>query len=160
MKTSCAIIFQKWLKFVPLLPKHRLSATELAQLHQQAFTKERPWSALEFKNLIAQPGVFLTCSSHCFALGRLVVDEVEILTVACAPSHQRQGLARQIIVQLLDEATSHGSVWSFLEVASDNTAAISVYQGLEFEEVGQRKNYYKRKDTAPCDALIFRKYLI
>jgi hypothetical protein len=31
---------------------------------------------------------------------------------------------------------------------------------LEFEEVGQRKNYYKRKDTAPCDALIFRKYLI
>ena len=101
-----------------------------------------------------QPGVFVI-SSHCFALGRLVVDEVEILTVACAPSHQRQGLARRIIAQLLDEATSHGSVWSFLEVASDNTAAISVYQGLEFEEVGQRKNYYKRKDTAPCDALIY-----
>ena len=143
-----------------MLPKHRLSAAELAQLHQQAFTKERPWSALEFKDLIAQPGVFLTCSSHCFALGRVVVDEVEILTVACAPSHQRQGLARRMVAQLLDEAVSHGSVWGFLEVAADNIAAISLYQSLEFEQVGQRENYYRRPDTVPCDALILRKSLI
>ena len=148
------------MKSAQLQREPSLTPAALAEIHNQAFTQERPWSAIEFEDLMQQPGVFVISQSHCFVLGRLVVDELEILTVACAPSHQKQGHARAVMLNLLNRAACNGGLWSFLEVASDNTAAISVYQGLEFEQVGQRKNYYKRKDTAPCDALTFRKYLI
>ena len=33
---------------------------------------------------MAQPGVHLSATRECFAMGRLVLDDVEILTVACA----------------------------------------------------------------------------
>ena len=40
-----------------------------------------------------RPGVHMSAVPGCYALGRLVLDEVEILTVACAAVAQRQGLA-------------------------------------------------------------------
>ena len=107
-----------------------------------------------------QPGVCVISQSHCFVLGRLVVDELEILTVACAPSHQKQGHARTVMLNLLNRAVCNGGLWSFLEVASDNKPAISLYKGLGFAQVGLREGYYKRKDGAMLDALIFRKNLI
>ena len=132
----------------------------MAEIRNQAFRQERPWSAIEFEDLMQQPGVFGISQSHCFVLGRLVVDELEILTVACAPSHQKQGHARTVMLNLLNRAVCNGGLWSFLEVASDNKPAISLYKGLGFAQVGLREGYYKRKDGAMLDALIFRKNLI
>jgi len=107
-----------------------------------------------------QPGVFVISRSQCFVLGRLVVDELEILTVACAPSHQKQGHARTVMLNLLNRAACNGGLWSFLEVASDNIPAISLYKGLGFAQVGLRKGYYERIDGAIFDALLLRKNLI
>ena len=137
-----------------------LTPAALAEIHNQAFTQERPWSAIEFEDLIEQPGVFVISQSHCFVLGRWVVDELEILTVACAPSHQKQGHARTVMLNLLNRAVCNGGLWSFLEVASDNKPAISLYKGLGFAQVGLRKGYYKRIDGAIFDALLLRKDLI
>ena len=42
-----------------------------------------------------------------------------------------------------------------LEVRPSNTAAIALYEGFGFEEVGRRKNYY---DLPKEDALILTRY--
>ena len=143
-----------------LQPNRSLTTIELAKIHYKAFTKERSWGAIEFENLIEQPGVFLISQSECFVMGRLVVDELEILTVACAPSHQNQGYARAVVSKLLHKAACNGGLLGFLEVASDNMPAISLYEGLGFAQVGLRKGYYKRIDGASFDALVFSKKLI
>ncbi len=137
-----------------------LTSADLAQIHYQAFTTERSWSAMEFEALMGQSGVFVISQSHCFVLGRLVVDELEILTVACAPSHQKQGHGRAVVAKLLDQAAWNGGLWGFLEVASNNNSAISLYNGLGFAQVGLRKGYYDRKAGPSVDALILRKPLI
>jgi len=45
-------------------------------------------------------------------------------------------------------------------MAADNLAAKALYNKLEFELVGRRSDYYKRKDGIRCDALVLRKRLI
>ena len=106
------------------------------------------------------PGVCVISQSECFVMGRLVLDELEILTVACAPSHQNLGYARAVVVKLLDKAACNGGLLGFLEVAADNMPAISLYKSLGFVQVGLREGYYKRSDDGYFDALIFSKKLI
>ena len=36
----------------------------------------------------------------------------------------------------------------YLEVSEDNNIAIALYKGLGFEEIGARKNYYRKGSTA------------
>ena len=106
------------------------------------------------------PGVCVISQSECFVMGRLVLDELEILTVACSPSHQNQGYARAVVLKLLERAAYNGGLLGFLEVSADNMPAISLYKGLGFVQVGLREGYYKRKNGAILDALIIRKDLI
>ena len=108
---------------------------------------------------MAQPGVHVRAVPGCFAMGRLVLDELEILTVACAVQAQRRGLARQVMLSLCEALVVLGARSVFLEVAADNAPALGLYKSLDFEQVGQRSQYYQRRDGTKCDALIFRKLL-
>jgi len=113
----------------------------------------------EFQGLMEQTGVHMSAVPDCFALGRLVLDEVEILTVACAVEAQRRGLARQVMLSLFEASAVLGGRSVFLEVAADNVPALGLYKSLEFEQVGRRSGYYQRSDGTQCDALILRKSL-
>jgi ribosomal-protein-alanine acetyltransferase len=67
----------------------------------------------------------------------------DIQTVTVAPRARRNGLARSMMLQLLDEARRRGAGELFLEVRHDNEAAQALYAELGFEVVGVRKRYYK-----------------
>jgi ribosomal-protein-alanine N-acetyltransferase len=108
---------------------------------------------------MAQPGVHMSAVPGCFAMGRLVLDEVEILTVACTVGAQRQGLARRAMLALIDTSAVMGARSVFLEVAADNAPALGLYKSLDFEHLGLRAHYYQRRDGTKCDAFIFRKLL-
>ena len=108
---------------------------------------------------MVQPGVHVRAVPGCFAMGRLVLDELEILTVACAVEAQRRGLARQVMLSLFEPSAVLGARSVFLEVAADNVPALGLYKSLEFEQVGRRSGYYQRRDGTKCDALILRKSL-
>lgn len=124
----------------------------LATTHAAAFLKERPWSESEFASLLTGHGTILTGDAAAFAMGRVVLDEVEVLTVATHPDHRRTGLARQRVVALLDKARSMGATAAFLEVAADNDAARALYRDLGFDETGRRRSYYAR-ETGKIDAI-------
>lgn len=125
----------------------------LAATHRAAFAADRPWSAAEFESLLAAKGAILIGDAQSFALGRVVVDEVEILTIATHPRHARRGLARERLSRLLAEARSRGAGTAHLEVAADNAPALALYRATGFAEAGRRRAYYAR-ESGKVDAIL------
>lgn len=131
-----------------------MTPAEMAALHLAAFTQSRPWSEGEFRDLLTLPGTFATGDTRAFALVRVVLDEAELLTIATHPDHRRQGLARDVMVRWQDQAVSLGATRAFLEVATDNPGAISLYEACGYAPAGRRKGYYARAHGPAADALI------
>jgi ribosomal-protein-alanine N-acetyltransferase len=125
----------------------------LARLHAAAFTEDRPWSAAEFASLLALPGTLLLGDDRAILLGRVTLDEAEILTLATDPDHRRQGLAASLLARFEAEARARGAHRTFLEVAEDNAPARALYEGRGYREVGRRPAYYARR-RAPVAALV------
>ena len=67
----------------------------------------------------------------------------DIQTVTVAPRARRQGLARRLLQQLIDEARRRGAEELFLEVRADNEGAQALYTELGFNAVAVRKRYYR-----------------
>ena len=78
-------------------------------------------------------------------------DEGYITNVAVDPSRRRQGVAAQLLQVFDNFARGNQLAFLTLEVRPSNTAAIALYQGFGFREVGRRRNYY---DLPKEDALI------
>lgn len=130
----------------------------LAHLHERAFAGQgRPWSAAEFADLLDSDLVFIVGDDRAFALGRVVVGEAELLTLATAPEHQRTGLGRARLAGFEAHAQALGATRFFLEVAADNAAAIGLYQQAGYVQIGRRKGYYARTGGAPVDAVVMEK---
>ena len=127
----------------------------LAALHRQAF--DEPWDEPAFAALLASPGVFALAVGETtgFILCRAMAGDSEVLTLAVAPSHRRQGVGRGLLEAALAEAGRRGAEAMFLEVAADNAPALALYRSVGFAQVGLRRGYYP--DGA--DALVMRQEL-
>lgn len=106
------------------------------------------WSRAQWATELAdreRPGLGLWRGEHLVAMacGWLVLDELQITLLAVAPSQRRRGLGRQLLTALLREGWQRGARRSTLEVASGNTAAISLYRALGFRDGGLRRGYYR-----------------
>lgn len=133
-----------------------MQVQELADLHRRCFaTHPRPWSAPEIRDLLQSPLNFLIQTPLGFLIGRVVADEAELLTLAVAPEARRQGIARDLMTRFSATSLARGAVQAFLEVASDNAAALGLYAADGWERAGLRRNYY-----APgLDAIVMRRQL-
>ena len=131
----------------------------LAALHLRAFAGQgRAWKAPEFGQLLSSPKVWVFGDERAFGLGRVVTDEAELLTLVCDPDHRRKGLARDLLGQFESEAADRGADRLFLEVSSDNQAALCLYASADFAEIGRRAGYYKTP-SGRADAIIMEKRL-
>ncbi|WP_017325630.1 ribosomal protein S18-alanine N-acetyltransferase [Synechococcus sp. PCC 7336] len=83
-------------------------------------------------------------------------SEAHIISLGVHPDYRRQGVGRQLIETLLQQAIALGLEWATLEVRESNRAALDLYDSLDFEQVGRRKRYY---DNPTEDALILWKRL-
>lgn len=93
-----------------------------------------------------------------FVLCRIIAGEAEILTIAVAPAHRRQGVAVLLLAEVMAIASVRAEAM-FLEVAADNPGAIALYDGLGFEAVGRRAGYYGRPAGGSVDAIVMRRSL-
>ena len=144
-------------KIVPMTADH---LEELEKIERICFS--RPWSrkmlAEELENqcaafLVAEDSVSGRVLGYAGLM--VVADEGYITNVAVFPEYRRQGIAAQILQVFLQFAAANHLAFLTLEVRPSNAAAIALYQGFGFEEVGRRKNYY---DLPKEDALILTKY--
>ena len=53
---------------------------------------------------------------------KVVLDEADITNVAVLPAYRKKGIARKLLVQLLDEARQQGIYSIYLEVRDSNAA--------------------------------------
>ena len=137
-------------------PEH---AAELAQLHAGLF--EKPWDADSFVRLLGHPGstAFLARvgtppQTAGFILSQLAADEAEILTLGVHKDSQRHGIARRLVEAIARAAKKAEVRRLFLEVGQSNAAALGLYKGLGFQQIGLRKGYYEHAGAAPEDALV------
>lgn len=144
-------------KIVPMTADH---LEELEKLERICFS--RPWSrkmlAEELENqcaafLVAEDSVSGRVLGYAGLM--VVADEGYITNVAVFPEYRRQGIAARILQVFVQFAEANRLAFLTLEVRPSNAAAIALYQGFGFEEVGRRKNYY---DLPKEDALILTKY--
>ena len=136
-----------------------MTPAQLAGLHARCFAAPRPWSADEFRGFLADTHTLLVGDSDGFALGRVIADEAELLTIAVAPDRRREGRGRRLLSDLEQAACARGATRCFLEVAVENTAAIALYHAAGYRETGRRRGYYRQPGRAAEDALILSRPL-
>lgn len=133
-----------------------MTPDQLALIHAQCFTTApRPWSASEIAEILSVNGTFLLIRPNGFLIGRSILDEAELLTLAVQPTAQRQGIGRALLLDFESAAAERGAARAFLEVSALNDGAMALYSGHAWEVAGRRRNYY-----APgTDAVIMAKPL-
>ena len=146
-----------------LEPAGAAHAAALAAVHAQSF--DAPWDEAAIQAVMNSSGAFglvvrdpTARAVVGFGLARAIGGEAELLTLAVAPSAQRQGVARTLVTALAGAAQTAGASALFLEVACDNAPALALYKALGFVQVGRRPGYYRRAG-GPLDALVFRRDL-
>lgn len=84
----------------------------------------------------------------------VVADSCFVNNIAVYPACRRQGVGTALMKIAIMTADARGTDFISLEVRESNFAAIALYQSLGFEEMGRRKNFYRRPQE---DALIMTK---
>ena len=146
---------------------------KLAELHKLCFPN-KPWAAEEFASL-QKSGAEIIASEHGFIVWRCAADECEIITIGVHPEHRGNGIGGALLGLMEKEIKKNNhpagfagtlpkegnpcGVKIFLEVASDNTFAIKLYEKHGYKKIATRPNYYESKNVGRTDALVMGKSL-
>ncbi|KAA0098581.1 ribosomal-protein-alanine N-acetyltransferase [Mycolicibacterium sp. P1-18] len=135
-------------------------ADRCADLEAQLFPGDDPWPAVAFIRelesahnhyVAARLDGELVGYAGVSRLGRKPPFEYEVHTIGVDARFQGRGIGRALLDQLLAIADG-GTV--FLEVRTDNAAAIGLYESVGFTVVGLRKRYYR---VSGADAYTMRR---
>ena len=119
----------------------------LCELESACFST--PWSRQSLQEEIVNPSAYYIAAESagtvCGYAGLIcAADEGFVTNIAVLPQHRRQGAGRALVKALADYAKSSSFSFITLEVRLSNTAAISLYTSLGFQEMGERKNFYTK----------------
>jgi len=131
--------------------------TQVAQLEKDCFRD--PWSEKSIAGELNNPlSLWLVAVDGGRLLGyvgsQTVLDETDMMNIAVAKEDRRRGVARALILELVNQLAQQGSRSLTLEVRASNQGAIALYQSLGFVQTGRRPNYYRNPRE---DGLILRK---
>ena len=104
------------------------------------------WSRRAFEEAVAAPGKIILAAELDgeivgFANASFVLDEGEILNIAVDEKYRRAGIGKALLYSLLKSFPDEIEK-VYLEVRSENSAAIALYEKTGFERCGLRKRYY------------------
>lgn len=142
---------------------------QVAELHQSI--NPSPWSVSQWQACCDQPmyqnWVVLQAntdddpdSEKLVAFASLICPsvDIELLNIGVAQEFQGKGIGEDLLRACLELAPEN-SEQCFLEVRRSNIPAINLYKKLEFEQVAERKDYYRLANGLVEDALVLRKLL-
>lgn len=72
----------------------------------------------------------------------IVADELQVMNLTVHGAHRRHGIGRALMLCALWQGWSKQVQSAVLEVRPSNQAARKLYEGLGFQPVGSRPNYY------------------
>jgi ribosomal-protein-alanine N-acetyltransferase len=133
-------------------PMVAADAERCAELERLLFAGDGPWSAAAFRAELAAPHVRYVVArtdtgrvvgyAGLALLGNPSHPEAEVHTIGTDPQYMRRGIGGALLAELLQLADAWGGP-VFLEVRTDNDAAIALYRREGFDIVGTRKQYYQ-----------------
>jgi [ribosomal protein S18]-alanine N-acetyltransferase len=117
------------------------------------------WSAAMFWNELANGHHYLAAFDRVNLVGYGGVAfappaEAWINNLAVRADHQRRGVGRALLAELLAYISRAGVTATLLEVAATNAPAQRLYDAHGFEVIGVRRGYYQPSNT---DALVMRR---
>jgi len=138
----------------------REDVDEVCELEEEAFSM--PWHKESFIEMIENPDAYYlvaVLTEHNQVVGccgmRSIVGEGDISNVVVKKEFRGQGIAKQMMHELLKAGKKEFQIESFtLEVRLSNTPAIHLYEKFGFVSEGIRKNFY---DKPTEDAMIMWK---
>ncbi len=142
-----------------IFPMERNDVKTLAELEQQCFSQ--PWNEQMLgEELDNRTAHFLVAKQDGVIAGYIgvfvVCESCYISNIAVFPCFRRQGAAKLLLQSACEIAFENGAESVSLEVRPSNNEAVSLYAKMGFEEVGLRKNFYRKPVE---DALILTKTL-
>ncbi len=126
----------------------------IVQIEKELFSM--PWSENGFREALESENANIWVSlDENVVQGYLVmytsIDEGEITNVAVAPGYRKAGIGTNLVKTAQDYARDHQINRVVLEVRVSNHSAISVYEKMNFQNLGIRKGFY---DLPKEDAMI------
>lgn len=142
-------------------PMHDLDVPVVVAIERAAY--QFPWSEGIFRDCLRVGYVcrVVEIGGELAGYGIMSVGagEAHVLNVCIRDDHRGRGLARKVLLYLLDRARIAGMCEAFLEVRPSNTAAARLYHSLGFEQVGIRRGYYQATGGRE-DAAVLRRVLL
>lgn len=142
---------------VTIVPMERTHVAAVAALEGETFSA--PWSQSSIEGELRNPlSLWLVALDGAQVVGyvgsQTVLGEADMMNLAVAPSHRRQGIGMALVNALVSALQAREATSLTLEVRASNEAAIGLYQQAGFAQVGRRPRYYTKPTE---DALILRK---
>jgi ribosomal-protein-alanine N-acetyltransferase len=145
---------------VAIRPMHELDVPVVVTVERSAY--QFPWSEGIFRDClrvgyvcrVVEVGIDIAG----YGIMSMGAGEAHVLNVCVREEYRGRGLARKVLLYLLDRARNAGMLEAFLEVRPSNTAAARLYDSLGFEQVGVRRGYYQATNGRE-DAAVLRRIL-
>jgi ribosomal-protein-alanine N-acetyltransferase len=143
-----------------LRPMRRGDLKIIAAIERDAY--EFPWEPATFRDCFnvgyccwvgERAGRILT-----YGICSVGAGESHVLNLCVSPQSQGQGYGRIMLQKLMDVAKEHRAETIFLEVRPSNHKAVRLYQGMGFNEIGSRRDYYPARNGRE-DALVMARML-
>jgi ribosomal-protein-alanine N-acetyltransferase len=132
-----------------LAPLRREDLARCAELEAILFPGDDPWREPAFEAELAAGHVYVGAYVATALVGYAGISvlggrhdaEASVHTIGVDPDWQGKGIGRALLVALLARADEvHAPV--YLEVRTDNAAAIGLYEAHGFTRIGMRRRYY------------------
>ena len=91
-----------------------------------------------------------------YIMATTIPPEAELLKIAVLPKFRGEGIGEKLFSHLITNLKFQGIDKLFLEVRSENFAALNLYKKMGFAQIGIRKKYYKNPSD---DAVVMEKLL-
>lgn len=144
------------IRIVPLAEEH---IKEIAELEKKCFPD--PWNEEMFVQLLSNPlAVYITALYEDKVVGYAgiyhILSEGQLMNIAVMEEFRRCGIAEKMFGDIIQYAKENDVEVITLEVRQKNIPAISFYEKIGFEKVGQRKGYYSH----PTDDAVLMNYSV
>ena len=119
---------------------------QVAIIEEESFSM--PWSLQAFQDTVEMKNYrYFVAEQNGEILGYcgfiFVLDEAEIPNVCVKLSVRKQGIGKQMLTVLEEEAKGLGIKNLYLEVRESNQSARKLYTSFGFEEDGIRRDFYE-----------------
>jgi ribosomal-protein-alanine N-acetyltransferase len=133
---------------MPQLRIRAMQDTDVAEVvHIERASYAFPWSEGIFRDCLRVSYICRVAEIGTRIIGygimSLGAGEAHLLNLCIAETYRCRGVGRRLLQHLLQLAGNAGAQEAFLETRPSNSAAIRLYESLNFSQIGIRRGYYQ-----------------